>query len=200
MVCLNLSTSANGREDVIEWVGYSGIWGDWGGKYSCPEGSFAKGYTMKVEGDRGTNRDDTAVNGIKLYCADKNGNQTGKVTSSVSKWGSWREGVFCSKKGSFLISSAQKLEKSQGSKRDDTATNSVRFKCSDGEAIQATGGTPWGSWGGYHACPDKKILGTVYRTVICGIQTRIESDQGRGDDDTALNGAKYACCAYEIKQ
>jgi hypothetical protein len=183
------------RDDVLATIGYPGIWGSWGDWQYCPQGSFAAGYTMRVEPSLGGDGDDTAVNGIKLYCVNKStGKRVAIITSSVNPWGSWREGASC--ETGVLNSSAHKFEPSQGD-GDDTATNSVRFKCTSGEAIQSAGTMPWGSWGAYKTCPNRKILGDVVSTAICGIQTRVEHPIGDGDD-TALNGAHYACCAYKI--
>jgi hypothetical protein len=182
------------RDDVIATIGYSGIWGNWGDWQYCPKGSFAAGYTMRVEHSLGSEGDDTAVNGIKLYCVNQStGKRVAVITSHVGPWGSWREGASCEK--GVLNSSAQSFEPHRDD-IDDTATNSVRFKCTSGEVIQSAGSMPWGKWQDYQICPNRKILGHIIQTAICGIQTRIEPKQGRGDD-TALNGANYACCAYK---
>jgi hypothetical protein len=183
------------RDDAIAIIGYSGNWGNWGNWQYCPKDSFATGYAMKVEPKLGSG-DDTAVNGIKLYCVNKlSGKRVATITSRVAPWGSWREGASC--ENGALNSSAQSFEPHHDD-LDDTATNSVRFKCTSGEAIQSAGSMPWGRWGAYQTCHDKNILEKIkVRTAICGIQTRIEPHQKDGDD-TALNGANYACCSYEI--
>ncbi|MEN8218926.1 MAG: hypothetical protein ABFS56_21650 [Pseudomonadota bacterium] len=180
------------RGDVLSTIGYAGIWGNWGGWQYCPPGTFAAGYAMKVEHSIGKG-DDTAVNGIKLYCVNTSGEKVANITSLVGPWGSWREGANCHKTAVFNGSS-QSFEPSRKD-QDDTATNSVRFKCTDGKTIQAAGSMPWGKWGPHVSCPDKEFMGLKIRTAICGIQTRVEpSIDG---DDTALNGANYACCAYK---
>jgi len=46
------------------------------------------------------------------------------------------------------------------------------------------GGTSWGSWGGYQYCP--------YPYTVNGVNLRIESKQGNGDD-TALNEIRLNC-------
>ncbi len=191
-VCLVQAVYA--RDDAIATIGYSGIWGDWKNWQYCPEDSFATGYAMRVEPKQGKG-DDTAVNGIKLYCVNKStGKRVATITSGVAPWGSWREGTSC--ENGALNSSAQSFEPHRDD-TDDTATNSVRFKCTSGEAIQSAGSMPWGKWGAYQTCPNRKIMGDIVRTAICGLQTRIEPHQKKGDD-TALNGANYACCAYEV--
>lgn len=66
------STSLQARQDVLHVIGDDGKWGKWGSWQYCPAGSFAIGYSMKVEDHQGkkSKEDDTAVNGIKLYCSD----------------------------------------------------------------------------------------------------------------------------------
>lgn len=182
------SATLQARQDVVHIIGDDGKWGVWGSWQYCPGNSFAIGYSMKVESHRGkkSRQDDTAVNGIKLYCSDS---KKSSVTSSVGPWGNWREGKSCN--GSFLKSAAMSFEPHEAD-IDDTATNSVRFKCSNGASIQASGSSPWGEWMPYRTCPDKVIQEKRYRTVISGIRTRIEPRLGKGDD-TALNGVKYSC-------
>lgn len=194
---------AYARNDVVAEVGDTGQWGNPGAWEYCPEGSYAGGYSMKVEPDQGGgNNDDTAVNGIKLYCVSRQTSDVvSKITSNEGEWGGdYREGASCSN-SEFLKSFLMKSEPYRGSgQNDDTATTSVRFKCTDGREIQASGTMPWGKWKSYITCPDKEISGKQVETVICGIQTWIEPKKGSGvsgGDDTALNGAMFACCALQ---
>uniref|UniRef100_A0A671PAD6 Vitelline membrane outer layer protein 1-like n=1 Tax=Sinocyclocheilus anshuiensis TaxID=1608454 RepID=A0A671PAD6_9TELE len=61
---------------------------------------------------------------------------------------------------------------------------SSRFICSQGHLLLGDG-THWGDWGDWsQTCQGKGI---------CGIKTRIEMPQGRGDD-TALNDVRMFCC------
>jgi hypothetical protein len=43
-------------------------WGDWRGATFCPDDHYVCGIEQKVELVQGTNRDDTAVNDLKLWC------------------------------------------------------------------------------------------------------------------------------------
>ncbi|MDM8557525.1 Calx-beta domain-containing protein [Candidatus Parabeggiatoa sp. HSG14] len=161
---------------------YAGQWGDWGAWDNCPTGSFAGGYAMKVEADRGGD-DDTAVNGIRLDCYKRDGTSMGNITSTVGGWGTWNSSVRCTS-STFMTGSKRSFETDGGS--DDTALNSIAFACEQGE-IQAPGGMSWGTWNSYQYCPSGQ--------AICGVRTRVEEEQG-GGDDTAMNGAEYACCLF----
>ena len=74
-------------------------------------------------------------------------------------------------------------------KGDDTAANSVKFKCRklNGGSKSTIGKSGfWGHFGSWSkTCPNE--------SAICGMKVRIEPHQGKGDD-TALNNVLFYCC------
>jgi hypothetical protein len=56
-----------------------------------------------------------------------------------------------------------------------------------GTVIEVSGGMPWGIWGGATYCPDNHY--------VCGINQKVESSQGDGDD-TAVNDLQIYCCKF----
>ncbi|KAK2898144.1 vitelline membrane outer layer protein 1-like [Channa argus] len=164
-------------------VRYSTSWGDWGHIDMCPEGSYASGFSIKVERNQGSG-DDTALNGIRLYCVNPN-NRVGPYTtveSSVGRWGEWTPVKSCST--GYLASFMLRVEPAQGD-GDDTSVNNLKFICSGSGAQLEGHGMEWGSWGTWsNKCP---------KGAICGLQTRVESPQGNGDD-TSLNDVQFFCC------
>jgi len=157
-------------------LAYYGNWGDWGAWEYCPNGGFATGFKEKVEANQGGG-DDSALNGICLICS-----QGGVICSTVGPWGSWAEtGRTCS---TGFNAYNVKSEANQGG-GDDTSANGVMLYCNDGNPYITSNFGPYGSWTGHKQCPSGQ--------VFCGIQTRVEANQG-GGDDTALNGVDFACC------
>jgi hypothetical protein len=161
--------------------GNGGSWGGWTLPVYCPPGSWAAGYTMRVEPPQGSG-DDTALNAVALYCRDRNGRDMGRVSPHAGFWGSWVEGTYCPQ-GAFITHFQLKVEPWQRS-GDDTAANSVAFWCSNNQRIEASGG-PWGrfgewQWGGPNA-------------AICGVRAKVEPQLGSGDD-TALNDLEFTWC------
>jgi len=157
---------------------YYGYWGDWGRWNYCRNGGFATNFKQKVERSQG-HRDDTALNGICLICSTG-----GTVCSTVGRRGSWRTSHRSSLSGFNRF--RMKYERKQGH-RDDTGANAVRLYAKGNYYTYHTSNEgKWGKWSGVKNCKSG--------TVICGIRTRVERNQGRGDD-TALNGVQFKCCS-----
>ncbi|XP_028818387.1 vitelline membrane outer layer protein 1-like [Denticeps clupeoides] len=157
-------------------VNNGGDWGRRGNWEMCPPGTFARGFSVKVERAQGGG-DDTALNGVRLYCS---GRPQVYVESTVAPWGHWTSDKICS--SGKLTAFQLRVEAKQGD-GDDTAANNVRFRCSNGEVMEGDG-TSWGSWG---------LWSTECEKGVCGIQTMVEPEQGTGDD-TALNDLMLNCC------
>ncbi len=169
---------------VVAVTPYSGVWGSWSAMQYCPEGSYAGGYSERIEGSQGSG-DDTGLNAIAVECVNKaTGAWTDTLTPHAGFWGSWSQTRRCSVQGGFFTGSDLKFERPQGS-GDDTAANAVDFYCNVGQAFGPARG--WGEWQPKASCPAN--------TAVCGIQVRVEGTQGSGDD-TAFNGLNIACCRF----
>jgi hypothetical protein len=160
-------------------------WGGWSIRTYCPEGSYVGGYKMRVEGQRGS-KDDTALNAVYLYCYDRAGNLVDGFQPHQGHWGDWGQPANCPK-GTYATAFMLKVEPPQG-KGDDTGANSVKFNCSNGSVIEASGGGAWGSW------TSSWVTDTgSWPSAICGVSARVEGWQGTGDD-TALNDLEFTWC------
>ncbi|XP_073681061.1 vitelline membrane outer layer protein 1-like [Garra rufa] len=169
-------------------VYYATNWGSWGFKDVCPNGTYAAGFSLKVEElSYGFWDDNTALNGIRLHCVDPSKGLSNSyenyasVQSDVGSWGEWTEIKWCP--SGFLTAFQLRVESSQGIE-DDTAANNIRFNCTGGSVLEGDG-TAWGNWGYWSSTCEGK--------GICGIMTQVEKPQGMRDD-TALNNAWMLCC------
>ncbi|XP_030645793.1 vitelline membrane outer layer protein 1 [Chanos chanos] len=155
-------------------------WGSWANTELCPTGFYATGFSLKVEQFQAQG-DDTAVNGIRLYCSRQGRSHWSHIESKSGPWGEWTSVQFCP--FGLLKSFQLRVEPHQGD-GDDTAVNNIRFQCSVSGRLEGNG-MSWGNWGKWSSeCP---------YGGICGIQTRVEAPQGNGDD-TALNDVRFLCC------
>ena len=50
-------------------TGWNGEWGDWGEEMYCPSGYAVSGMNVQIEANQGSG-DDTALNGVQLYCSE----------------------------------------------------------------------------------------------------------------------------------
>lgn len=178
------------RSDVTAYITIgSGSWGSWQGCYEyCPAGTFAYTVALRSEPTQGSG-DDTAMNGIKFQCYNRsNGIYQGYITSNPGYWGDWLPSAktYPYTVSNPIVGGKMKIESPQGD-GDDTAANAVQMKSKNGVWIQPDSNTAWGSWNTETSCPSG--------TAVCGVNTRVESQQGSGDD-TALNGVALACCSF----
>lgn len=163
-----------------------GPWGDYAKEpEKCSKGHFVTGYRVRVEAKQGSG-DDTAMNSILLKCS--NGKE---ISSKKGFWGKWTKVHSCPK-GEKAAAFKLRVEAKQGS-GDDSALNAISIRCrKDGEgftdkkpSITAHKGY-WGSWSKHwETCP--------LETAVCGVRTRVEPKQGKGDD-SAMNDIRLLCC------
>ncbi|KAF4098996.1 hypothetical protein G5714_021026 [Onychostoma macrolepis] len=110
-----------------------GKWGSWGEREMCPSGTYAAGFSLKVEDP--IQGDDTAINGIRLHCVDaskassNSHHDYASVQSDVGSWGQWKDIKWCP--SGFLTDFQLRVESPQGD-GDDTAANNIQFRCSQG--------------------------------------------------------------------
>ncbi|CAB1438953.1 unnamed protein product [Pleuronectes platessa] len=156
-------------------------WGTWREPEMCPDQFFAVGFSTRVESRQGKG-DDTALNGIRLICGkDEDHNFMYTVESHPGFWGDWSQPQYCP--SGVLTSFQLRVEGSQG-RKDDTAANNIKFRCSSSPLLEGSG-LDWGGYGGWSQ--------VCVNGGICGIETKVEDRQGRGDD-TALNDVRFRCC------
>jgi hypothetical protein len=128
----------------------------------CPEGSFANGFQVKTEKFQSPFVDDTAMNGLRLFCSDSDAS----VTSNEGVWGDWKNTYKCDNEGQIK---GFQLRSEDGGQVDNTAANNIKMICTSGETHEGDG-LQFGSYRGIHVCADN--------FVVCGIKTQIEPDQG----------------------
>ncbi|XP_077326862.1 vitelline membrane outer layer protein 1-like [Lithobates pipiens] len=171
------TTLIHGKEISVD---NGGPWGVWGDLENCPPGTVATGFALKIEGPQGKG-DDTALNAIKLLCTKPCERIIQReIISLAGRWGSWIDIQWCP--SGVLSSFALQVEQPIG-KGDDTAANNIKFQCSNDNILTGNGGR----WGTFSNWSDRCQSG------ICGIKTKVEPEQGRGDD-TALNNVMFSCC------
>lgn len=171
---------------VTSVVPGEGYWGKWRESKYCPDGTWAHGFAIRVESDQGSGADDSALNSVRLVCADTFRATNTTVSSHDGWWGDWGATKSCPR-GAFLVGASMSIEPELGSKGDDTTANDVKFVCSDGSDLGSTGGLDWGKWGPTAYCPAN--------TRVCGLSIRLEDKQAGDADDTAMNGLELQCCA-----
>ncbi|XP_072515600.1 vitelline membrane outer layer protein 1 homolog [Salminus brasiliensis] len=157
--------------------------GLWSWPEMCPENFFAVGFSLRVEPNQYAG-DDTALNGIRLFCS-QNGDRSFLYTveSNSGYFGDWTDPQWCP--SGVLTSFQLRVEPHQGMFGDDTAANNIKFRCSSNPTLEGQG-MSWGEYGYWSTeCTEGGI---------CGIQTKMEPYQG-ALDDSSLNDVRFHCCS-----
>lgn len=126
-------TAANGLElkycDLSNWwsqeetMVYPGVWGDWGQWKMCPSGKYIGGANVRFETPQGVG-DDTALNGLALYCVDRYWRGGETVVVNYGMWGNWKGWEYSM--GKFINSARVRFEDPVGG-GDDTAWNGLQL-------------------------------------------------------------------------
>ncbi|XP_015283367.1 PREDICTED: vitelline membrane outer layer protein 1 homolog [Gekko japonicus] len=172
------------NHSVIQ-VPNGGPWGAWAWQEMCPEGTYATGFSIKVESYQGLTNDDTGMNGIRLHCTRGDRHPAHDVESQSGMWGKWSEPLWCPP-GGYLQRFSLRVEKVRGGMKDNMGATNIRFTCSGGETLEGHG-LSWGEYGVWSPrCPKG----------LCGVQTKQEMPRGALRDDTALNDVRFLCCSH----
>ncbi len=140
------------------------------------------GYATRTQPPQGANV--PIRSSIQLWCGAPTNIASATISSGVGGWGSWTDWIQC--ENGFINRATLMIEPSR-SGGDDTGAVDADFYCSSGTRLWHSGPHySWGDWKTLQSCPDG--------TAICGLQTKVERDQG-GGDDTALNDVRFYCCS-----
>ena len=199
-------TGWNAATEVLEHDRYESfeldrVWGSWHVEEKCARNSYAYALALKVEPEQsggflGRGKDNSALNGVKLYCMDpKTKEEKGDITSGVGGLGSWTKQKSCFKKNDLLTGYRFRAEGPARRKGDRIFGVSIDVRCQSGSYIngeefkldQGKWGE-WGRWSSETSCPTG--------SAVCGIQTKILPIQLRRKDDVGLTDIKLICCKF----
>merc|ERR1712165_422203 len=76
---------------------YPGKWGSWKGMVMCPRGRYIAGARVRYEDPVGTG-DDSALNGLSIWCVSKDFRYGDVEVVHNGSWGSWKPWAYRSKK------------------------------------------------------------------------------------------------------
>ncbi|XP_068214710.1 vitelline membrane outer layer protein 1-like [Palaemon carinicauda] len=165
-------------------------WGKWGEVEYCSEGSFVQDIEIKFEDYSFLDTDETALNGVKLYCSKSDGHITEYVTSTVGTKGDWKGMKSC--KNGLMTGFRARVLPAQGTIGDDVAVQNVEMECNYGEstvlAMDENVGIHDGTFGLWAKC-DKD-------SAICGIEIRY-NQVDLITDDAAVSDISMFCCALD---
>eukprot|EP01084_Bolivina_argentea_P042523 78398_1 len=166
-----------------------GAWGKWATPVYCGPDQYVSGFRQKVSKSQGL-KDDTAANAVHFICQSTvdTASKMEIHADNDMEFGDWSS-AHCPE-NYFVIGFNQKVQAQQGA-GDDTALNSIRIYCNDGNHYDNSSTGEKGSYAERPVfCPEDSF--------VCGFNQKVESHLGWGvmKDDTALNAIELYCCAH----
>jgi len=169
------------RPDITAVDRYPGTWKD---RALCPNRTYAHAFALKVEPmDEHIFKDDTALNGVAIYCRSADGEITGQAQSGSGPFGSW---VGLSSCPHGLINGFRFRSEVDPGAVDHVYGTNMDFHCDDGEHLNGAGINTWGVWSSWKFCPAT--------ARVCGLQTKIQDSVGAFHDDAGLTNILVICC------
>ena len=162
----------------------------------CDTATYVHGFIQRVDNSHDFT-DATSVNAVKLYCSHPISEEMSEATptSTVSEYGEWEANTMC-QRNYYIVQFQMFAQPSGHYSNDDSATNNIRARCrgpglsgTDMHIIEGIGFSHGGVWGDWSV-----TCGAG--TAVCGIQTKVEPDQGFVGDDSALGDLKLQCCEF----
>ena len=111
----------NDWEDQYQAVVWGGSWGNWKGMKMCPNGKYMAAARVRFEDPIGGG-DDTALNGLEIYCTKPDWNDGETLVVYPGLWGSWKPWAY---RYSKLVKGARVRYEDPIGWGDDTALNGV---------------------------------------------------------------------------
>nr|BFE95069.1 hypothetical protein GCM10020185_56050 [Pseudomonas brassicacearum subsp. brassicacearum] len=177
------------RGQVPSDTSEQGAWGNWGAAAYCPQGQYVWGFRLKSEPYQG-NGDDSALNAVQLICKSGVNGAATYIQSLEGKWGSWGRDHVC--RETPAIAFAIQVERFQGRDKEKGLEGRYRRRQYQDEL-----------WVGNPRRRPASRMGRLDRVLqlprwhrlqkkIRGFRTKVEPDQGSGDD-TAMNAMQVYC-------
>ncbi|XP_075433769.1 vitelline membrane outer layer protein 1 homolog [Ascaphus truei] len=183
LLLLSLFSVGQGNSKTLISVSNGGEWGEWGQAEACPDGSSARGFSLKLVETHGFS-ENTALTAIRLYCVmDIDDQNATLIQSTEGRLGTWISPIWCLHGN--LVAFSFKVEHQLGrGDHSEVATANIQFKCSDKRNF-------------LYFLPlvgsDEEWSPTC-QFGICGIRTKVGSPHGHGDDPV-LSDVQFTCCA-----
>jgi len=100
-----------------------GVWGNWKSWVMCPYGKYIGGVRVRFEKSQSWG-DDTALNGLAIYCVKKDWSELEEKTVYAGRWGEWKDWAY--RRNKLVKGARVRFEGKQGS-GDDTAMNGMHI-------------------------------------------------------------------------
>ena len=165
-----MQTNHWGRDSNARWTYWQ----------MCPAGTWPDSVNVQIDKEWGDNK---GLTRISLGCWDTSSSRRSYITSGYVDFGRWGKREICS--GYIIGYTLQSCN-------EEVGAVDLKVRCDDGRRLWphwwggSSGPCKWSSW---KQCKDG------FR--VCGIRTKLESDQGVFHDNSAINDVDLKCCPID---
>jgi len=158
--------------------------GFWGGGATCPNGNYAQGVALKIDGNA-----NGGINAIKMRCTD--GTELATIEGPFGEWTAWQE---CPA-GQVIYGYRVKKSPLDVTGSSNNQLKNLAFECRSAtmtsfKKLPPVGGEMGGGW--------TKDIQCSSSSAFCGAQARMELVDDPGSKGAGVTNVRFYCCTKEI--
>jgi len=173
---------------------WNGNWGDWRGMVMCPYGKYIGAGNVRFEDAIGRGGDDTALNGLAIWCVDKNWNYGEMEVVYYGEWGGWKGWNY--EVGKLVKGARVRYEDPIGN-GDDTAMNGIQFNI-EKPNYGVSRSEITGTWASVTSGPQGQFSHTIIESTETSQSKELTKEETYGFTQSIETGFKIKVIDFSV--